>query len=102
VKQVTSNGFSPAHGGREQAGHFQVGIGSGFQGRTMGQQLQPRRSGEGERLWLSMLIEAMEKFSRPEFPSLPCDRTVLATVKAQLARPSAPYCYRASPFSLRN
>jgi hypothetical protein len=68
----------------------------------MGQQLQQRRSGDGERVWLSRLIEAMERFSSPEFRGLPCDRAVLATVRAQLARPAAPYSYRASPFSLRN
>jgi hypothetical protein len=68
----------------------------------MGQQLQPWRSGNGEKLWLSMLIAAMEEASRPEFRALPCDRSVLAAVGAQLARPASPYPHSASHFSLRN
>jgi len=68
----------------------------------MGQQLQPWRSGEGEKLWLSMLIDAMEEISRPEFRAVPCDQSVLAAVRAQLARPASPYPYCGSQFSLRN
>jgi hypothetical protein len=52
----------------------------------MGQQLQPWRSGNGEKLWLSMLIEAMEEVSRPEFRAMPCDQSVLTKVRAQLTR----------------
>ena len=72
----------------------------------MGQQLQARqfptwRSGDGEQLWLSMLIEAVEEVSRPELRSLPCDPFLLAAVSAQLARPA--YVHGVvSPFSLRN
>jgi len=74
----------------------------------MGQQLQslplrPWRSADGEKLWLSMLIDAMEVVSRPEFRSVPCDRSVLAAVSAQLSRPaSPPYAHHGSHFSLRN
>jgi hypothetical protein len=67
----------------------------------MGQQLQTWRSGKGESLWLSMLIDTMEEVSRPEYRRLPCDRSVLAKVRAQLARPASPYP-NASRFSLRN
>jgi hypothetical protein len=67
----------------------------------MGQQLQTWRSGDGQRLWLSMLIETMEELARPEYRSLPCERSVLAQVRAQLARPASPYP-SASRFSLRN
>ena len=49
-----------------------------------------------------MLIDTMEKISRPEFRSVPCDRTVLAAVRAQLARPASAYPHYASHFSLRN
>jgi hypothetical protein len=59
------------------------------------------RSGSGEKLWLSMLIDSMEEFSRPEIRSLPCSQSVLVAVQAQLARP-APYAHGASWFSLRN
>jgi hypothetical protein len=48
-----------------------------------------------------MLIDTMETLSRPEYRNLPCDRLVLAKVKAQLARPASP-CLGASQFSLRN
>jgi hypothetical protein len=34
----------------------------------MGQQLQHWRSGGGEKLWLSMLIDTMEEVSRPAAP----------------------------------
>jgi hypothetical protein len=73
----------------------------------MGQQLQTSqvrmwRSGHGERAWLSMLIDTMEKVSRPEFRSLPCDPSVLVALRAQLARPASCYAHYASNFSLRN
>jgi hypothetical protein len=48
-----------------------------------------------------MLIGTMEEISRAECRSLPCDRAVLAKVRAQLARPASPRLY-GSPFSLRN
>jgi hypothetical protein len=68
----------------------------------MGQQLQPWRSGDGEKLWLLALIDAMEQASCPEIRDLSCDQTVLDAFGAQLARPASPYPYGASPFSLRN
>jgi hypothetical protein len=49
-----------------------------------------------------MLIDAMEEVSRPEFRAVQCDRSVLAAVSAQLARPASPYPYCGSYFSLRN
>jgi hypothetical protein len=79
----------------------------------MGQQLQPRQSGKswqsrkswrsagGEKLWLSMLVDAMEKLSRPELRGVPCDRLALAAVRAQLALPASTYLPH-SHFSLRN
>jgi truncated hemoglobin YjbI len=73
----------------------------------MGQQLRSRRTAQGWRsggqnLWLSRLVDAMEKLSRPEMRAIPCDRLALAAVRAQLARPaSAGYLTHAN-FSLRN
>jgi hypothetical protein len=72
----------------------------------MGQQRQTWRSGtwrsvNGQQAWLSRLIETMEALSRPEYRNLPCDRLVLAKVKAHLARPASPRL-GASQFSLRN
>jgi hypothetical protein len=68
----------------------------------MGQQLQPLRSGNSEKLWLSMLIDTMEAVARPELRAVPCNPSVLAAVRAQLARPASPYPYCGSQFSLRN
>jgi hypothetical protein len=80
----------------------------------MSQQLQGRqfktsqfktwRSGDGEKLWLSMLVDAMEKLSREKLSRRagPCDRSVLAALTAQLARPASPYPHCRSHFSLRN
>jgi hypothetical protein len=68
----------------------------------MGQQHQSWRTGSGQTLWLSRLVDAMEKFSRPEWRAIPCDRLELAAVRAQLARPAAPYPVYVSHFSLRN
>jgi len=68
----------------------------------MGQQLQPWRSGSSEKLWLSMLIDTMEEASRPEIRAIRCDISLLAAVKAQLARPASPRGYYGSDFSLRN
>jgi hypothetical protein len=69
----------------------------------MGQQLQSWRSGRGQNLWLSTLVDTMEKVSRPEWRAIPCDRLELAAVGAQLARPpAAAYPAYGSHFSLRN
>jgi hypothetical protein len=67
----------------------------------MDEQFQAWRSRDEERLWLSMLVDAMERISRPEVRAVPCDRSVLAAVSAQLARPALPHLYGASKFSLR-
>jgi hypothetical protein len=61
----------------------------------MGQQLQRWEPATGEKLWLSMLIEAMEDASRPEIRALPCDRSVLAALTLQLQRPVSPYARHA-------
>ena len=68
----------------------------------MGQQIQGWRSASGQRLWLSMLIDAMEAISRPELRAVPCDDQLLATVRAQLARPALAHTPYASAYSLRN
>ncbi len=66
----------------------------------MGQQLQAWRSGDSERLWLSMLVDAMEQVSGPDFRQLPCSAALLASLQAQLARPAS-HRY-VSSYSLRN
>jgi hypothetical protein len=53
-------------------------------------------------LWLLRLIEAMEKFSRPEWRARPVDRREHAALRARLARPAMAYPAYASRFSPRN
>jgi hypothetical protein len=117
VKQVTPDGFFYRKA-PELVGDFRVDSRVGGcrlgQGQAMGQQLQPWhstkssrsgkswRSGNGERRWLSMLVDAMEEFSRPDIRSLPCHPSLLVAVRAQLARPASAGALGASHFSLRN
>jgi hypothetical protein len=68
----------------------------------MGQQLQSWRSGDGQKLWLSLLVDTMEEVSRSSRHGLPCSPSIIIAVQAQLARPASPYAYGASGFSLRN
>jgi hypothetical protein len=44
----------------------------------------------------------MERASRPEVRSQPCDRAILAGLRAQLSRPASRCGYGISAFSLRN
>ena len=66
----------------------------------MGQPLQAWKTGDDERLWLSMLIDTMEQVSRPELRAKPLTARVLAGLRAQLALPAS--ARFASSFSLRN
>jgi hypothetical protein len=68
----------------------------------MGQQLHSWRAAGGERVWLSMLVDAMEQAARPEFRALPCDPAIRIAVAAQLALKASPCLPGASNFSLRN
>jgi hypothetical protein len=68
----------------------------------MGQQIHGWRSASGQRLWLSMLIDAMEDVSRPELRAVPCDDRLLAAVRSQLACPAMARAPYASAYSLRN
>jgi hypothetical protein len=68
----------------------------------MGQQVGQWRSGQGQKLWLSMLVDTMEALSRSELRGSPVSSSVLTALKAQLARPASLYAHGASPFSLRN
>jgi hypothetical protein len=49
-----------------------------------------------------MLIDTMEKIARPEIRARPNDQLLLATVRAQLARPAPSYPCTVSAFSYRN
>ena len=56
------------------------------------------RGGRDERLWLSMLVDAMEEAAEPA--AQPCDSQTLAALRAQLALPAQPRFV--SSFSFRN
>jgi hypothetical protein len=106
VKQITSEGIFLRHLHRERLGWAGVGKSVGKE-QAMARQFQPSqsenwRSESGRNCWLSMLIDAMEKVARPECRAVPCDRLVLAAVRAQLARPASAYAAYGSHFSLRN
>ena len=68
----------------------------------MGQHLNMWRSGSGQRVWLSRLIDTMDEVSRPELRAVPCDISVLTALRAQLARPASVRMPFATPYSLRN
>jgi hypothetical protein len=68
----------------------------------MGQQIRTWRSESRQRLWLSMLIDAMEEISRPELRAVPCDGRVLAALRAQLARRASAHMPYVTGYSLRN
>ena len=46
-----------------------------------------------DRLWLALLVDAMEEAARPEIRSQPVEDEVLTALRAQLARPAARYTY---------
>jgi hypothetical protein len=79
-----------------------VGFSKGRTGATMGQQLPSWRTDKGQTLWLSKLIEAMEKFSRPEWRARPVDQRERVAMRARLAQPAMAYPVYTSRFSLRN
>jgi hypothetical protein len=60
------------------------------------------RSGNGERLWLSMLVDAMEEFSRPDIRSRPCHPSLLVAVRERLAQPVSSGAQGGARFSLRH
>ena len=68
----------------------------------MGQQLRTWQSVGNQRAWLSMLIDTMEKVSRPESQVVACDSHVLAALCAQLARPASARMPFAKGCGLRN
>jgi hypothetical protein len=64
------------------------------------QTYQSWRGGRGERLWLSTLVDTMEKASQASRRAEPCDGQVLAALRAQLALPNPSAFVR--PFNLPN
>ena len=57
----------------------------------MGQRLESWQGGDSERLWLSLLVDAMQEAARPEIRSQPIEGAILTALRAQLAQPVAGY-----------
>ena len=53
----------------------------------MGRRLKTWQGEGGERLWLSLLVDAMEQAARPEIRSQPVEGAILSALRAQLAQP---------------
>jgi hypothetical protein len=68
----------------------------------MDRQFRTWRTAEGERLWLSMLVGAMEQASQHDFSARDCELPELAGLRSQLACPASPFAYGGSAFSLHN
>jgi hypothetical protein len=105
VKQVTPAEFSSGVTSQERFGGILIGYRVRWdeQDAEMGQPVQAlnaKRAGNGERLWLSTLIDTMEQVSQAQRRAEPCDGRMLAALRAQLALPAATRF--ASSFSLRN
>jgi hypothetical protein len=59
----------------------------------MDRRLNTWRQGEGERRWLSLLVDAMEEAARPEVRARAPEAAILNALRAQLAQPAASYAY---------
>jgi hypothetical protein len=70
--------------------------------RVMSQPIPSWRTDQGQTLWLSRLIETMEKFSRPDWRSRPVDRLDRIAMVARLGQPAMAYATFTSRFNLRN
>jgi hypothetical protein len=68
----------------------------------MDRQFRTWQTAEGERLWLSMLIGAMEQASQQDRGEFACEWPELARLRLQLACPASPFAYGGSAFSLHN
>jgi hypothetical protein len=68
----------------------------------MDRRTEPWRYGSGDRRWLALLVDAMERAARPEIRAVPCEPAILEALRAQLAQPVMVCPYARTPFSLRN
>jgi hypothetical protein len=68
----------------------------------MGRWLDKRQGEGGDRLWLSLLVEAMEEAGRPDARFQPVEPAILAALRAQLARPVTRYPYAVTRSNLRH
>lgn len=99
MKQITSGGVLYGH--RAQGKLLQIGnslqttelalVGAVDRKQAMGQRIrhqtaENQRSGNGDKVWLSALIDSMEAVSHCEVRASRCDSRLLAAVRLQLAR----------------
>jgi hypothetical protein len=66
-------------------------MGQAVRPQRLGQGLGIQRTGAGERAWLSMLIDTMEKISRRDVRTAPCDAKLLTMVRLHLGRSVVPH-----------
>jgi hypothetical protein len=68
----------------------------------MGRDVEIAQGRDAGRLWLSMLVDAMESVARPDFAAPHCERPIPAALRLQLSQP-APNCPGSSSrFGRRN
>ena len=60
------------------------------------------QTAEGQRLWLSLLVGAMQQVSQHDCSADDGALPELARLRAQLACPASPYAFGGSALSLRN
>ncbi len=68
----------------------------------MRQQLRAWRSEQGSRLWLAMLVDAMEDRCGPQCSLAPDASPALEELRVQLSLPASPHDYPTSIFSFNN
>jgi hypothetical protein len=68
----------------------------------MDRQIRTWRTADGERLWLSMLVGALEQASQADRSAGVCQHSELARLRSQLNCPASPYPFAGSAYSLRN
>jgi hypothetical protein len=72
----------------------------------MNRQIGTRQTAQRERLWLSMLVGAMEQTSeqasQDHWGARLCEHAEMLRLQSQLACPASPYPFGGSAYSLRN
>jgi hypothetical protein len=68
----------------------------------MEQRIRTWRTAESERLWLSMLVGALEQVSQSNCDSRVCEHAELVRLRSRLSLPASPYAFGGSAYSLRN
>jgi hypothetical protein len=68
----------------------------------MDRQIRTWRTADGERLWLSMLVGALEQASQADGSAVVCEHFELARLRSQLNCPASPHPLAGSAYGLRH